>query len=103
MHGTTNTFLRLALLLAMHLITLLRIRADGEFHAVEINEELESIILKYWQKNPRFEQMKLHLGPAGDVLKVLNALGISSFSMRTSAVFWTIMSCSYHKCQAASC
>ena len=45
--------------------------ADGEFHAVEINEELESIILKYWQKNPRFEQMKLHLGPAGDVLKVL--------------------------------
>jgi predicted O-methyltransferase YrrM len=45
--------------------------ADGEFHAVEINEELESIILKYWQKNPRFKQMKLHLGPAGDVLKVL--------------------------------
>jgi predicted O-methyltransferase YrrM len=44
---------------------------NGEFHAVEINEELESIILKYWQKNPRFEQMNLHIGPAEQVLKEL--------------------------------
>ncbi|HCP40407.1 MAG TPA: methyltransferase [Cryomorphaceae bacterium] len=47
------------------------LQENGEFHAVEINEELESIILKYWQKNPRFEQMNLHLGRAGDVLKTL--------------------------------
>lgn len=44
---------------------------DGEFHAVEINEELESIILKYWRMNPRFDQMNLHIGPAGAVLKAL--------------------------------
>jgi predicted O-methyltransferase YrrM len=44
---------------------------NGEFHAVEINEELESIILKYWRKNPRFEQMNLHIGPAEQVLEEL--------------------------------
>ena len=37
---------------------------DGEFHAIEINEEFESIIRKYWQKNPKSNQMHLHLGPA---------------------------------------
>ena len=37
---------------------------DGEFHAIEINEELESIIRKYWQKNLKSKQMHLHLGPA---------------------------------------
>lgn len=44
---------------------------NGEFHAVEINEELESIILKYWRKNPRFEQMNLHIGPAEQILEEL--------------------------------
>lgn len=44
---------------------------EGEFHAVEINEELESIILKYWRLNPRFDQMNLHIGPAGNILKEL--------------------------------
>lgn len=44
---------------------------DGEFHAVEINEELESIIRKYWKQHPRNEQMHLHIGPAGEVLQGL--------------------------------
>lgn len=48
------------------------LQADGEFHAVEINEELEPIILKYWQKNPRFKQMNLHIGPALTILKELH-------------------------------
>ena len=42
---------------------------DGEFHAIEINEELESTILKYWQKNPKSNQMHLHLGPAETKLR----------------------------------
>ena len=43
----------------------------GEFHAVEINEELEPIILKYWKQHPSYEQMHLHIGPAGEVLQTL--------------------------------
>ena len=42
---------------------------DGEFHAIEINEELESTILKYWQKNPKSNQMHLHLGPSETKLR----------------------------------
>ena len=42
---------------------------DCEFHAIEINEELESTILKYWQKNPKSNQMHLHLGPAETKLR----------------------------------
>ncbi|MEY2964089.1 MAG: hypothetical protein RL754_1350 [Bacteroidota bacterium] len=45
--------------------------ADGEYHGVEINEELETIIKKYWAKNPRNAQMTLHIGPAGEVLPTL--------------------------------
>ena len=42
---------------------------DGEFNAIEINEELESTILKYWQKNPKSKQMHLHIGPAETKLR----------------------------------
>ena len=47
------------------------LQEDGEFHAVEINEELESIIQKYWAKHPKFDQMHLHIGPAAQVLDTL--------------------------------
>lgn len=47
------------------------LKEGGAFHAVEINEELESIILKYWRQHPRFEQMNLHIGPAAEVLRDL--------------------------------
>ncbi len=43
----------------------------GEFHAVEINEELQPIIEKYWAQHPRHSQMHLHIGPAIEVLPKL--------------------------------
>ena len=48
------------------------LQEDGEFHAVEINEELESIIQKYWAKHPKYDQMHLHIGPAAQVLDTLH-------------------------------
>lgn len=48
------------------------LREDGEFHAIEINEELAPIITKYWQKNSRHQQMNLHIGPAASVIPALN-------------------------------
>jgi len=47
------------------------LQEGGEFHAVEINEELESIIKKYWGQHPKFDQMHLHIGPAAQVLDTL--------------------------------
>lgn len=47
------------------------LRPDGSFHAVEINEELETIIKKYWAHHPKFDQMHLHIGPASTVLPEL--------------------------------
>lgn len=47
------------------------LRPEGEFHAVEINEELETIIRKYWAQHPKNEQMNLHIGPAADILEEL--------------------------------
>ena len=41
---------------------------NGEFHAIEINEELEPIIKKYWALSPKYEQMQLHIGPAAELL-----------------------------------
>ena len=48
------------------------LKADGEFHAVEINEELESIIKKYWAKHEKSDQMNLHIGTAVEVLEILH-------------------------------
>ncbi|MAZ97488.1 class I SAM-dependent methyltransferase [Schleiferiaceae bacterium] len=45
------------------------LKEQGEFHAIEINEELESTILKYWKQHPKFAQMNLHIGPAEKKLK----------------------------------
>jgi len=47
------------------------LQPHGEFHAVEINEELERIIKKYWVKSPKADQMHLHIGPAKDILNNL--------------------------------
>jgi caffeoyl-CoA O-methyltransferase len=48
------------------------LRPGGEFHAVEINEELETIIKKYWAKHEKANQMHLHIGPAAEVLESLH-------------------------------
>ena len=37
------------------------LQEDGEFHAVEINEELEFLIKKYWAKHPKFSQMEIRI------------------------------------------
>jgi predicted O-methyltransferase YrrM len=47
------------------------LQAEGSFHAVEINEELETIIKKYWAQHPKNNQMHLHIGPASVVLPTL--------------------------------
>jgi caffeoyl-CoA O-methyltransferase len=47
------------------------LQEGGEFHAIEINEELESIITKYWAKHTKFNQMSLHIGHAVQVLETL--------------------------------
>lgn len=48
------------------------LQPDGEFHAVEINEELETLIQKYWSQNPKHAQMHLHIGPAAQILDTLH-------------------------------
>ena len=48
------------------------LQEEGEFHAIEINEELESIITKYWRKNSRYDQMNLHIGPATSIIPTLS-------------------------------
>lgn len=48
------------------------LQPKGEFHAVEINEELERIIQKYWTLNPKHNQMHLHIGNAQEVLETLH-------------------------------
>lgn len=48
------------------------LQPDGEFHAIEINEELEPLILKYWDQNPKRSQMNLHIGPASELLPLLD-------------------------------
>ena len=48
------------------------LKLGGEFHAVEINEELETIIKKYWSKHEKSDQMHLHVGPAAEVLESLH-------------------------------
>jgi len=47
------------------------LKPEGEFHAVEINEELETIIKKYWAKHEKVNQMHLHIGSAAEVLESL--------------------------------
>jgi len=55
------------------------LQEDGEFHAIEINEELESIITKYWAKHPKFNCILALLTRS---LKRFKDLGILYFSMQ---------------------
>ncbi len=45
--------------------------ADGFLHTIEINEELESMILKYFRKAGVDQKIQLHIGDALDKLKVI--------------------------------
>lgn len=45
---------------------------DAELHSIEINEELESIILKYKVQHPKQEQIYIHFGNALQIIPTLN-------------------------------
>ncbi len=45
---------------------------DGELHTIDINEELETIILKYFNKSEYKDQLHFHIGNALDLIPELN-------------------------------
>ncbi|MEA2042748.1 MAG: O-methyltransferase [Bacteroidota bacterium] len=45
---------------------------NGELHTIEINDEHESMILKYFKKSAQANQLKLHVGKAEDIIPTLN-------------------------------
>jgi caffeoyl-CoA O-methyltransferase len=45
---------------------------DGELHTIDINEELESMILKYFNKSAHSKQLKPHIGNALEIIPTLN-------------------------------
>jgi len=45
---------------------------DGELHTIDINEELESMMLKYFNKSAFSKQLKPHIGNALDIIPTLN-------------------------------
>ncbi len=45
---------------------------DGELHTIDVNEELESMILKYVAKSAYAEQIKTHIGEALHIIPTLN-------------------------------
>ena len=45
--------------------------ADGELHTIELNDELESFILKYFHQSSYKNQLFLHIGDALDVITKL--------------------------------
>lgn len=44
---------------------------NGELHTIEIDEELEEIIVKYFSKSPKKEQLYLHIGDANHYIQEL--------------------------------
>lgn len=48
------------------------LKKDGELHTIDINEELETRIKKYFQKSDFSHQLHFHLGNALDVVQQLN-------------------------------
>lgn len=45
--------------------------SDGELHTIEINDELESIILKYFHQSEYKNRLHLHIGNAIDIIPKL--------------------------------
>lgn len=45
---------------------------DGELHTIDINEELKTIILKYFNKSEYKDQLHFHIGNALDLIPELN-------------------------------
>lgn len=42
--------------------------SDGELHTIELNDELESFILKYFHQSEHKNQLHLHIGDALDII-----------------------------------
>lgn len=45
--------------------------SSGELHTIEIDEELEDISRKYFQKSPFYSQIHLHIGDANNIIPTL--------------------------------
>jgi len=48
------------------------LRDDAEIHTVEIDDELEPIITRFFNKSPHRSQLHLHIGDVADVLKEID-------------------------------
>jgi predicted O-methyltransferase YrrM len=48
------------------------LQQDGELHTIEIDEELEEIIVKYFNLSEHKEKLYLHIGNALDIIPALN-------------------------------
>lgn len=46
--------------------------SNGELHTIEIDEELEDICLKYFEKSPLHSRLHLHIGDASQIIPTLN-------------------------------
>ena len=44
---------------------------DGELHTIEIDDEMEPFILKYFQKSPHGHKIKLHIGNLAEIIPTL--------------------------------
>ena len=49
-----------------------RLQNDGQIHTIDINDELEEIILKYFKKSNLENKIKLHIGNALQIIPQLN-------------------------------
>lgn len=48
------------------------LHAEGELHTIDINEELETMILRYFNKSAHSKQLKPHIGNALEIIPTLN-------------------------------
>jgi predicted O-methyltransferase YrrM len=48
------------------------LRPNGKLHTIEINDEHESLIRKYFNQSAYCDQLTLHIGPAQEIIPVLN-------------------------------
>lgn len=48
------------------------LRPDGVIHTIDINEELEHIMRKYWAAAGKQDQIRFHYGPAAEIIPHLH-------------------------------
>jgi len=48
------------------------LQKDGELHTIDINEELETMIKKYFSKSPQGQNITSHIGNALEIIPTLN-------------------------------